>query len=136
MEQLDIVQHSIEGWNAYRKKFGFVPDPMILRAGEIFLNGVSGSTPLSADGFPVWKALEENISGIVEFFDMIATYDRIPLINYWYTYDRMSLAESIEQLLAEKLCRVEIGYDVYEKIKEGAVLNLAALHPEKLRPCD
>jgi hypothetical protein len=76
--------------------------------------------------------LQENIAGIVDFFEMIATYDRIPLINYWDTFDRMSLAQSIERLLPEKLCKVEIGFAVYNAIKEGAILNLANLNPATL----
>jgi hypothetical protein len=134
MEQLDITQRSVEAWSAYRVKFGFVPDPMILRAGEIFLNGSSGSAQLGADSFSVWHALEENIAGIVDFFDMITTFDRIPIINYRQTYDGMSLANSIEQLLSNKLCNVEIALDVYIAIKEGALVNLAALDLARLPP--
>jgi hypothetical protein len=132
MEQLDITEHTPKAWSAYRAKFGFVPDPMILRAGEIFLNGSTGSAQLGPGGFPVWYVLQENIAGIVDFFEMIATYDRIPLINYWDTFDRMSLAQSIERLLPEKLCKVEIGFAVYNAIKEGAILNLANLNPATL----
>jgi hypothetical protein len=36
MEQLDITEHTPKAWSAYRAKFGFVPDPMILRAGGFF----------------------------------------------------------------------------------------------------
>jgi hypothetical protein len=132
MEQLDITEHTAKAWSAYRAKFGFVPDPMILRAGEIFLNGSTGSAQLGPSGFPVWDVLQENIAGVVDFFDIIATYDQIPLINYWDTFDRMSLAESIERLLPQKLCKVEIGSDVYNTVKEGAILNLATLDPETL----
>lgn len=132
MEQLDVTEHTVKAWGAYRAKFGFVPDPMILRAGEVFLNGSTGSAQLGPSGFPVWYVLQENIAGIVDFFDMIAIYDHIPLINYWDTFDRMSLAQSIERLLPEKLCKVEIGSEVYNSIKEGALLNLATLDPAAL----
>jgi hypothetical protein len=127
MEQLTIPSHTPEAWRLYGDTFGFVPDPMILRAGEIFLNGSNGGAKLHRNLFRLWEALEQNILGLVEFFDMVATRDRIPLINYWYTYDRAELSQSIEALLPGKVCNVEIGYDVYKTIKEGALVALADL---------
>jgi hypothetical protein len=134
MEELSINEHTVEVWGAYRRKIGFVPDPMILRAGEIFLNGSKGSVKLDADSFSVWNALHQNIASIVDFFDMVVTRSTIPLINYWDTYDRTSLSESIEELLADKICKVEISLDVYQRIKEGALLKLAAINLSELPP--
>jgi hypothetical protein len=48
MQALRIDDHSLAGWSSYAQKFGFVPDPMILRAGEIFLNGASDRRNWSA----------------------------------------------------------------------------------------
>jgi len=72
MEQLSIQSHTPEGWRLYADTFGFVPDPMILRAGEIFLNGASGGAKLQRNLFSLWEALEQNILAVVEFFDMVA----------------------------------------------------------------
>jgi hypothetical protein len=125
MEQLTIPSHTPEAWRRYRDAFGFVPDPMILRAGELFLNGSKGAATLNQNMLGLWEALEQNVMGLVEFFDMVATRDRIPLINYWYTYDRADLLQSIETLLPGKVWNVEIGNDVYKTIKEGALIALS-----------
>jgi hypothetical protein len=81
METLRITTHSIEGWAPYTAKFGFVPDPMMLRTGEIFLNGAEGAKPLGHSDFAVWSAIEQNIGGLLDFFDMLVIRDAIPLIN-------------------------------------------------------
>jgi hypothetical protein len=38
---IEIREHSFEAWREFANKTGFVPDPMILRAGEVFVNGLS-----------------------------------------------------------------------------------------------
>jgi hypothetical protein len=127
VEQLAIQSHTPEAWRLYGDAFGFVPDPMILRAGEIFLNGSSGGAKLQRNPFGLWEALDQNILALVEFFDMVATRDRIPLINYWDSYDRADLSRSIEALLPSKVSNVEIEANVYKTIKEGALIALADL---------
>src|SRR5262245_20517801 len=106
----------MESWDAYAKRFGFVPDPMIIRAGEIFINGRTVSSQLGRIDFDVWHALEQNIAGILDFFDMIVTRDQIPLINYRNTFDFLSGDMPITMFPSEKnFCEVEIGDEVYSK---------------------
>lgn len=133
MADVTISDHSIEGWAPLREQFGFVPDPMILRSAEIFLNGLSGAAALDSDEWRLLSALRENTGGISDFFDMLVTRERIPLINYQDTFDRNSIGfTSIEVLLGTRGATVEIGYDPYQEIKAGALVNLGRLDLTRL----
>jgi hypothetical protein len=127
MEVLQIKEHSIAGWLPYAQQIGFVPDPMILRTGEIFLNGQSGIKALERSDFDVGQALRENIGGLLDFFDMLVTRDTIPLINYGDTFDRMKIVAPLDQMLPNRMRPVEIDYGVYNLVKKGALINLAKL---------
>lgn len=125
MQTLRVDDHSLAGWSAFAERVGFVPDPMILRTGEIFLNGLSGSNALERKDFDVWNALRENIGGLLDFFDMLVTRDTIPLINYGDTFDRMRVHAPLDQLLPDRMLPVEVDYQVYNTIKKGALRNMA-----------
>jgi hypothetical protein len=133
MPPLIIDNHSPAGWQRYTDTFGFVPDPMILRAGEVFLNGERGSGALKNDPMAVWQALEDNLGGLVDFFDILVTRDHIPLINYGDTFDRTTTEASLVELLGEQVQQVEISYQVYNTVKKGALTGLAELDPNDLR---
>jgi hypothetical protein len=128
---LRVSQHDFDGWKAYKAEIGFVPDPMILRAGELFLNGRSGTRNLGNDEHDLWRALQQNIAGIIEFIDLIVTRDTIPLISYGLTFP-MAGNKSIASLLPDQTQSVEIDYAVYHKVKQGALMSLAALDPAGL----
>jgi hypothetical protein len=119
MEVLQIKEHSIAGWLPYAQQIGFVPDPMILRTGEIFLNGQSGIKALERSDFDVGQALRENIGGLLDFFDMLVTRDTIPLINYGDTFDRMKIVAPLDQMLPNRMRPVEIDYGVYNLVKRA-----------------
>jgi hypothetical protein len=125
MDEMRITEHSMKAWQKYDQAFGFVPDPMILRAGEIFLNGASSAKALGHSDFDVWRALRENVGAISDFFDFVVVRDKIPLINYGDTFDRIRGFESLDALLAERVQPVEIDYAVYNEVKAGAIENLA-----------
>jgi hypothetical protein len=36
---LHVTEHSVAGWLPFAQAVAFVPDPMILRAREVFANG-------------------------------------------------------------------------------------------------
>src|SRR5712675_120634 len=127
MEVLRIKEHSIAGWQPYAQHFGFVPDPMILRTGEVYLNGLSGISALERSDFDVWQALRENIGGLLDFFDMLVTRDTIPLINYGDTFDRMRIVAPLDHMLPNHTRPVEIDDGVYNLVKKGALVNLAKL---------
>lgn len=124
---LQVTEHSVAGWQAFANEASFVADPMILRVGEVFANGAKGTRALGASDMEVMAALRENIGGLVEFFDLVVAYDRMPLINYEYTYDIDSVPVQLAALLGEKALPVNIGYQAYELVKKGALKSLAAM---------
>jgi hypothetical protein len=132
METLHITEHSKAGWSSYATEFGLVPDPMILRTGEVFLNGARGVVPLERGDFVIWDSIRENLGGLLDFFDMLVTRDRIPLINYNDTFDRRKIMAPLDLLLPDRTQPVEVASPVYNEIKKGALLNLGEIDPQSL----
>jgi hypothetical protein len=65
----------------------YVPDPMVLRAAELFIGGRQYCRQIQKlDDSKVWPVIEKNIDGILAFFHVLMTRDRIPLIDYEYTF--------------------------------------------------
>jgi len=124
---LQISEHSVAAWQRFAEAARFVPDPMILRVGEVFANGAKGAQALGRPDMEVQEALRQNIAGLLEFFDLVVAYDRIPLINYEYTFDMDSVPTAIDALLGPKALPVTIGYAAYETIKTGALASLATI---------
>jgi hypothetical protein len=129
---LKIEESSISAWQVYRDAFDFVPDPMILRAGEVFLNGLSSAQALDRKDFDLLRALEENVAGIVDFFDMVVTRETIPLINYEDTFDSSGLASPLTELLGDRVSEIRVGYNAYQVAKRGALDNLATIDLARL----
>ncbi|MBM6583134.1 hypothetical protein ILT44_23310 [Microvirga sp. BT689] len=135
MDELRISENSYKGWQDYAERIGFVPDPMILRSGEIFLNGLSGVDRLQRVDRQVGAALKDNIGSLVEFFDLVVTRDTIPLIDYYgHTFDSDTVPRSLESFLGPRLCNVTIDYQVYRTIKAGALRSLTRLEFDRLTP--
>jgi hypothetical protein len=130
---IEVEEHSIRGWREFSVKAGFVPDPMILRAGEIFVNGLSGTLALGRSDFDVWAALRDNIAGLADFFDLVVTRERIPLIDYRYTFDMNSVTRPLEELLESKALPVTIGYGPYDAVKQGAFNSLKRIELLKIQ---
>lgn len=124
---LTIRDHSVAGWSAFSAAASFVPDPMIVRAGEVFANGVRSAQALHTSDMEVMAALRDNLGGLLAFFDLLVAHDRMPLINYEYTYDIGSVPTPITDLLGDKALPVVIGYQAYETVKAGALHSLAAM---------
>jgi hypothetical protein len=124
---LQVIEHSVAGWKTYADAADFVPDPMILRAGEVFANGAKGAKALAVSDLEVMAALRDNIGGLLEFFDLVVAYERMPLIDYEYTFDKDSVPMPIGMLLGDKALPVTIGYQAYESVKIGALKSLAAM---------
>ena len=124
---LTVTEHSVSGWQTFADVAQFVPDPMILRTGEVFANGAKGAKALGRPDFEVVEALRDNIAGLIEFFDLLVSYDHMPLIDYQYTYDRETVAMPIDALLGAKALPVSIGYQVYEAVKAGALQALSTV---------
>ena len=117
---IEIQDHSVEGWRALRTEAGFVPDPMILRTGEVFVNGLRAAPRLERPDLDVRAAIRDNIAGLCDFFDLVVTRSRIPLINYDYTFDQELLPRPLASLLGERALPVTVGFAPYEIVKRGA----------------
>jgi hypothetical protein len=130
---IEIREHSFDGWREFAAKAGYVPDPMILRAGEVFVNGLSGTRALGRSDLDVWAAIQENIAGLSDFFDLVVTRDRIPLIDYRYTFDMNSVERPLEDLLDKKALPVTIDYAPYDLVKRGAFNALRRVEPGRVR---
>ena len=125
------------GWTDYRDQVAdFVPDPMVLRAADLFLMGseqATSSVPQDLGGRSrLWQALDKNLSGILCFFDLLVTRGRIPLINYWHSFSAFAL----EDLLGDRTVRVQVDHDTYRQIKRNSLVTLARYKTSKLGKSD
>lgn len=129
---LAISDHMPAAWRMFADAAQFVPDPMILRAGEVFANGAKGAAALRRPEMEVQTALRDNIAGLIEFFDMVVVHDRIPLINYADSFDQDSVPTAITTLLGAKALPVTIGQQAYAEVKAGALAALAGFDPARV----
>jgi hypothetical protein len=106
-----------------------VVDPMVFRAGEVFLQGRKGlQGSLSEEG--AWDFLDKNLEALRFFFDALILNERLPVFNYSDTFDHEAnfdarafrvLRDASKQ---EVLTPVEVQYDVYMAVKRNAVERL------------
>ena len=117
MQALRITEHSKAGWSTYAQEIGFVPDPMILRTGEVFLNGAQGVGRLKRRDFDVSVSVEAGIpfakiGGKASFKPGIPTWlrlwwnDAIPFGGIHKTLRRMWMAAESYDRPADQLERV------------------------------
>jgi hypothetical protein len=100
------------------EKLDFIPDPMVMRVADLFVGGKSFAQDSQLEPSKVWDAIEHNLDGLLAFFHLLMTRDRIPLIDYEYTF----MTTNFEELgdLA-----VVWHPPIYQAVKEQAELKLA-----------
>ncbi len=83
---VDLPENAYE-WKASLEKahIDYVPDPMVLRSAELLLLGQGGSRHFG-EPEKVWGVISKNLDGVVTFFHLLLTRERIPLIDYHYTF--------------------------------------------------
>lgn len=124
---------SFQEWLALRE-FGVVIDPLILRAGHLFLQGPSEDP---ASDVRKWQAIESDIGALVKFFDLVVLRDQLPAFNYYDTFNALCYGPydsafgggaRIEELLNTSgdvaLVHVLMEHDVYKAVKEAAIYQL------------
>jgi hypothetical protein len=76
----DIAIRFEQDW-AHLKSEGIdtIVDPMIFRTAELFLAGESAHAN-------AWTGISENLQELVQFFDLLIYQDRLPMIDYGYTF--------------------------------------------------
>jgi len=96
----------------------FVPDPMMLRAAELFLLGQDRAAEAGAVGGPdeVWGVVDRNMDGVLAFFHVLMTRDRIPLIDYETTFPSHHFSE----ILGDVVVPVHVDHGVYTAVKQEA----------------
>jgi hypothetical protein len=110
----------------------FVPDPMVLRAAELVLLGSSGVSEAYIGGEPgdLWPVIERNLDGVLAFFHLVMTRERIPLIDYGFTFPGTALPD----LLGDLAVFVHPPYPLYQRLLADARTRVADLGVGALEP--
>src|SRR6266516_4263222 len=98
-----------------------VVDPLVLRYGEVFLGGRRAAGERAE---AKWRAIANDVGGLVLFFDQIVLRERIPIFNYGDTFDMgLNLSERVLARVNEReeiLVEVDVQYSPYRKAKSAA----------------
>lgn len=107
----------------------YVPDPMVLRAAEMFIGGRQYCRhQLQLDDEKAWPVIERNIDGILAFFHVLMTRERIPLIDYESTFP----SDFFKSLIGGIALDVHPAYDVYQNFRAQGLERLATFDATKL----
>jgi hypothetical protein len=105
-----------------------VLDPMVFRAGELFLAGRSGAHLPAA---LAWQSLSANISGLAAFFDALVFSERLPIFDYYVTFPETSAVGGSSFRLvpfvnaaADVLVPVRVYAGAYQPLREAALAEL------------
>jgi hypothetical protein len=108
-------------------------DPLVLRYGEIFLGGRMAAGE-RADA--KWRAIANDVGGLLLFFDQIVLRERIPIFNYGDTFDMgLNLSERVLARVNEHegiLVEADVQYSPYTLAKTAAIEQVKELFDEKL----
>jgi hypothetical protein len=64
-----------------------VPDPMVMRIADLFIDGRSFAQKSGLDQAKVWSTISNNVDSLYTFFHLLMTRERVPLIDYDYTFN-------------------------------------------------
>jgi hypothetical protein len=105
-----------------------VLDPMVVRCGELFLRGASGTQ--NADS--TWGLLSANLHAVGMFFDRIVLNETIPVFNYGDTFDAgLNLDQRVLREVNQHgpiLIDVDVGYEAYHQVKSAALEEVKKLY--------
>jgi len=134
MSPIVIENNSPEEWAKFSTLLDCVPDPMVIRTAELFLNGKSGCARLGPDA--VWQTIDSNLHGLLTFFNMLMTRPAVPLIDYFQTIrqDESMWQLADQNILAlfypldkEFIIQVSVSQEPYVEIRNAAWENLKRL---------
>ena len=126
-----------EDWNRLiDRKLTTVVDPMVFRAGEIFMRGRSGKALGDAPAVPLKPErahdfLDKNVLALGFFFDALILNDQLPLFNYGDTFDmRLNFDQrsfaAFNDAATPALVPVNVTWSAYMPIKERVLAALKA----------
>jgi hypothetical protein len=75
----------------------------------------------------VWATIEKNIDGLIAFFHLLMTRERVPLIDYNSTFNSQNF-----QALGDIAVPVHPPYDIYQQFKKEAQDKIAAINLARL----
>ena len=102
-----------------------IPDPMVMRIADLFIGGRSFASKANLDPDKVWGAIQHNLDGLIAFFHLLMTRDRIPLIDYQYTFNTTNFDALGDTAVA-------LHPSIYHDLKEQAKQKLASLDIAKI----
>lgn len=118
------------------RKLTTVVDPMVFRAGEIFMRGSSGKAIGDARRVPLQPErardfLDKNLLALGFFFDALILNDQLPVFNYGDTFDmRLNFDQrsftAFNDAATPALVPVDVNWTAYMPIKERALAALKA----------
>jgi hypothetical protein len=113
-----------------------VLDPMVYRAGEIFLRGRSGSALGNAPTVPLeesraWDFLDKNLLALGFFLDALILNERLPIFNYGDTFDmRLNFDQrsfaAFNDAAQPVIEPVDVAWGAYMPIKHKVLAKLRA----------
>ena len=110
----------------------YVPDPMVLRAADLFIGGknfvpkiysdigLDGGAKITKDR--VWATIDKNIDGLIAFFHLLMTRERVPLIDYNFTFDAQNF-----EALGDIAVPLHPPWDIYEQFQKDAQRRIAEI---------
>jgi hypothetical protein len=123
----DELRDTFEG-----KQVDYVPDPMVLRTAELFLLGRQGCMAQQgghSEG-EIWAVIEKNIDGLLAFFHVLMTRDRVPLIDYGYTFPGGALMDQLGELAVD----VHPQWDLYQALAEDGFRKVEQMDLDAVDP--
>jgi hypothetical protein len=108
-----------------------VIDPLVLRYGEVFLQG---RTAAGERADAKWRAIANDVGGLVLFLDQVVLRERIPVFNYGATFDMgLNLSERVLARVNDReeiLIEVDVQYGPYMEAKAAALEMVTELFAE------
>jgi hypothetical protein len=140
MPQAENAPIRIEGSGDWRRlierNLTTVIDPMVYRAGEIFLRGRSGralgnTTAVPLEETRAWDFLDKNLLALGFFFDAVILNEHLPIFNYGDTFDMHLNFEQRSFAALNDADRpviepVDVTWGAYTPIKAEALAALQA----------
>jgi hypothetical protein len=115
------------GWQLIRQG-DVVVDPLVLRYGEIFLRGRKAAGD-NADA--KWRAIANDVGGLMLFFDQIMLRERIPIFNYGDSFDMgLNLSDRVLARVNDReeiLVEVDVQHRPYTEAKSAALEQVKEL---------
>jgi hypothetical protein len=101
---------------------------MILRVAELFIGGSIYAEGQRLKPNDAWAAIDKNIDGLLAFFHALMTRDRVPLIDYEYTFP----FDNFQHFLGSVAVLIHADRGVYEDVKKREQAKLASFQLRKL----